>query len=159
MVPLMSSHPEHRRRQQAALSPDSLHDVARSAFAECVRLYDEQDQIIVHMESFELRLIYISVRASRQSSFATSIQCCVNEERPQMWIRSLQVPELLRRQGLAHEMIQAAESIARALGLSEIMVDTQRDVAGFWTALGYAPHESVSRVLRKDISQAIDNSS
>jgi N-acetylglutamate synthase-like GNAT family acetyltransferase len=121
------------------------------AFAEYVRFYDEQDQVIVHVEPHHLRLVYINVRASRQSSSATLIQCRIDEELEEMWITSLQVCETQRRQGVGCEMVQATEATARAMGISSMKIYPLADAVGFWKSLGYEPDERMSRVLQKTL--------
>jgi GNAT superfamily N-acetyltransferase len=148
----MRINPNERTEQQAALPrPESLEAAARLAFASHVRLYDEQDQIIVHAEPHELRLVYLSVRASRQASAATFIQCRVDGECEQMWITSLQVSDALQRQGLGREMVEAAEATAKAMGFSSIKIYPLMDAVGFWKSLGYTPDAHISRVLEKGL--------
>jgi GNAT superfamily N-acetyltransferase len=144
------SNPGEQTEQQAALPrATSLEAAARLAFAEHVRLYDERDPIIVHAEPHQVRLVYMNLRASRQSSSATFIQCRVDEGSYGMWISSLQVSGTLRRQGLGREMVAGVEATARAIGLSSVTVYPLIDAVGFWTSLGYVRDEHMARVLTK----------
>lgn len=112
--------PSEDLEERAAPLVESLDSTARLAFAKYVRLFDKRDQIIVHAEPHQLRLVYVSVRGSRQSGSATFIQCRVDLKLQQMWINSLQVSDALRRQGLGREMVAAAEATARAIGVASI---------------------------------------
>lgn len=145
----MTMNPSEKTRGPTSLDVESLGAAARIAFAEHVRRFDERDQVIVHVEPPQLRLIYVSVRASRQSSSATFIQCKVDDEREQMWITSLQVSDALRRQGLGREMVAAAEATARAIGMSRVSVLPYVSAVAFWDSLGYVPESRMSRVLQK----------
>ena len=151
MGPKMIS-PSQQETQHPPLHAESLEAAARLAFAEHVRLYDEQDQIIVRAERHELRLVYLSIRASRQSSSATFIRCGVDSELRQMWINSLQVSDALRRQGVGREMVEATEATARAVGISSVKVYPLVDAAAFWETLGYTADTSRSRVLHKEMT-------
>jgi GNAT superfamily N-acetyltransferase len=131
--------------------PESLEAAARKAFAKHVWLFDEQDQIIVHVEPHQLRLVYVSVRASRQSSLATFIQCRVDDGGEQMWISTVKASADLRRQGLSRKMVEAAEATARAIGVSMVKVYPLLDTVGFWRSLGYASTSSSSGVLQKQL--------
>ena len=151
MGPVIINPNEQAERQVALPGPKSLEAAARQAFAEHVRLYDKQDQIIVHVEPHQLRLVYVSIRASRQSGSATFIQCGVDDECRKMWIHSLQVSDALRRQGVGREMVEATEATARAIGISSIRAHPLLGAVAFWSSLGYTPDEHMSHVLQKEL--------
>lgn len=145
-----------KTRSKALVDAALLETSAREALVEYVRFYDKDDRVIVHVESNHLRLVYLNVRASRQSSSATLIQCRIDEESDEefeeMWITSLQVSETQRRQGIGCEMVQAMEATARAMGIPAMKVYPLVDAHGFWESLGYQPDERMSRVLQKKLS-------
>lgn len=146
------TNPNDPLGQQPTLpNPESLEVAARLAFAKHVRMYDEQDQVIVHVEPHQSRLVYLSVRASRQSGAATFIQCRVDDRCEQMWINSLQVSDALRHQGLGREMVEALEDTARAIGVPTIKVEPLRDAHGFWKSLGYTSDARSLGVLQKQV--------
>ena len=152
----MINSSEQMEQPPVSTLAESLKTTARLAFAEHVRLYDEQDQVIVHVEPNQLRLVYLCVRASRQSSAATLVQCCLENDTEHFWINSLQVSNALRRQGLAREMVTAIENTAQAIGVSLIKVYPLTEAVDFWKSLGYAPDVRIPRVLQKELRQLRD---
>jgi GNAT superfamily N-acetyltransferase len=148
----MNEPGEHTEHPLTKSPARRLETTARSAFADHVRVYDSEDQVIVHVEPEHLRLVYLSVRASRQANSATFIQCRIDHSGSQMWITSLQVCDSLRRQGLGREMVDACEATAKAIGMESIRVYPLTGVAEFWESLGYQPDSRMSRVLRKEIA-------
>lgn len=148
----MMTHLTEQTESEAALpTPESLEAAARTAFAEHVWLYDQQDQIIVQGEPHQMRLVYFSRRASRQSGCASFIQCRVDERCWQMWISTLKLSEALRRQGLGRDMVEASEATARAIGVLSIKVCPLPEVVGFWKSLGYTWDARISCILHKNL--------
>jgi GNAT superfamily N-acetyltransferase len=137
--------------RSSVLSPDSLTAAASFALAQHVRVYDDRDRLAVHAEPGELRLVYVSVRATRLSRTATFMQFRVDEQGEQMWITGLQVSETSQRQGLGREMVHAAEDTARRIGASSIKIWPLVSAVGFWESMGYRPDARMSRVLCKEL--------
>ena len=136
----------------AAVDQARLETAARSAFAKHVNIYDDQDEFISHLEPQHLRLVYVSVRGSRQSGSATLVQCRVEDRLKEMWINSLQVSQSLRRQGLGRELVEAVEATAQAIGMSSVKVYPLADSVGFWKSLVYVPDSRTARVLQKTLT-------
>jgi GNAT superfamily N-acetyltransferase len=130
---------------------ETLEAVAQDAFAQSVRVYDDQDTIAIHAGSHQMRLHYKSRRASWPAHSATFVQCRVDEGSDEVWINRLQVSDPLRRQGLGRELVQGVEDTARAIGMSAIAVYPLIDAVGFWESLGYLPDSHRSRVLQKQL--------
>jgi GNAT superfamily N-acetyltransferase len=146
---------EQSKHQGALPCPGMLETTARRAFSRFVRYYDEDDEVIVHVAPYHVRLIYLNRRASRQASRATFIQCRADEQEDCVWITSLQVSPDLQRQGLGSEMVSAVEATARAIGRSKILVCPLLTAVGFWNSLGFKPHQRMSRVLQKQVDRQL----
>lgn len=139
--------------ERTALSrSDSLEAAARSALAKHVRIYDEEDQVLVSGEPDELRLAYISVQSSQQPQGATFAHFRIEYECGQIWIDSLGVSDSRQRQGIGREIVQAIEATAREIGVHSIKVYPLAKVVGFWNALGYKPDARIARVLHKEVA-------
>lgn len=135
------------------IHPTELESAARIAFAKHVTVYHGDDEIIVRVEKDHLRLVYVSVRASRRAGSATMIQCRLEHARNELWVNSLQVNQTLRRQGFGRELAEAAEATAGAIGLGSIRVYPITNAVGFWKSLGYRSDPRMARVLRKDLTK------
>lgn len=72
----------------------------------------------------------------------------------EMWIASLHVAVPFRSMGLGRQLVQAAEAIARAVGIAVVNVLPLYTSDPFWLKLGYRPHPCTVRVLCKQVGPA-----
>ncbi len=72
----------------------------------------------------------------------------------EMWIASLHVAVALRSVGLGRQLVQAAEAIARAAGVTVVNVLPLYSSDPFWVKMGYRPHPCTVRVLCKQVGPA-----
>lgn len=130
-------------------SSETLESEGRRAFARCVRVYDERDELFVLTRPYHLRLVYFSMSASREANRATFVQFRLEEDQDHVWIHALHVAPDSRRQGLGGEMVAAIEQIARAVGRSTVLVYPLRKATPFWISRGFTPHPTTSGVMQK----------
>jgi GNAT superfamily N-acetyltransferase len=73
----------------------------------------------------------------------------VANERDVIWIRDLRVAKAFRCRGLGRQLVRAAESLGRELGVSEMLLLPLSHAVDFWHRMGYRAAPDMSRVLAK----------
>jgi len=114
--------------------------------------FDKDDPLIVECGTGQVRVFYLSRRASPGSDATTFLKCRFNLESSQMWIGSIQVAASYRRQGLGRQLVQMAEEIAHAMEIGVVTVFPLTSSQHFWSKMGYTSKPRTARVLWKHLN-------
>ena len=136
------------------LNTNSALALARSAFREKVSCFDEGDPVVVENGFQQTRILYICVRASGGTSESTFVECRIDFDSRQMWIGALEVSTSFRLQGLGRQLAEAAEEIARQIGIGMVNVFPLPSAQAFWRKMGFRPHPRMARVLSREFSSS-----
>lgn len=126
----------------------NVRDIAHKMFECHLPWFDHRDLIIVDGAFSEVRICYVSTKAS-DSDDRSFIDCRLHFDSRVMWISSIQVPAFQRRQGVGRQLVGAAEATANALGMEDVRLLPMVSSINFWLKLDYAPDSRSARVLRK----------
>ena len=126
----------------------NVRDIARKMFECQLPWFDHRDLIIVDGAFSEVRICYVSTKAS-DSDDPSFIDCRLHFDSGVMWISSIKVPAFQRRQGVGRQLVGAAEATANALGMEEVRLLPMVSSINFWLKLDYTPDSHSARVLRK----------
>ena len=124
-------------------------ETVRTAFGEAFSYYSEADPLVVEEGKFEIRISYVSLRTSPDPSNVTCVTLHFRFDANEMWIGSLSVAIPFRSNGLGRQLVEAAETIARAIEIPSVMVYPFTSARSFWEKMGYCPHCWRARVLSK----------
>jgi N-acetylglutamate synthase-like GNAT family acetyltransferase len=111
--------------------------------------FDDCDPLIAESVSSEVRVFYVSTKASN-SDHSTFVDCRFHFDSRQMWIGSLQVAACHRLRGVGRQLVRAAEATANALGMEEVRILPRPSSIDFWLKLEYASDSRSARVLWKN---------
>ena len=122
-----------------------------TAFGEAFSYYSQADPLVLEEGQFEIRIFYVSLRTSPDPSNVTRVTLHFRFDTNEMWIGSLSVATPFRLIGLGRQLVEAAETIARAIGIPSVKVYPFTSARSFWEKMGYCPHRCTARVLSKDV--------
>jgi len=111
--------------------------------------FDQDDPLVVECGVPQVRVFYVSTRASPGSGDTTFLDCRLNFDSREMWVGSIQVAASYRRQGLGQQLVQTAEDIAHAMEIGVVNVFPLTCSEHFWLKMGYTPRPRTARVLWK----------
>ena len=114
----------------------------------------DDDPLVVECGAGQVRVFYLSRRASPGSGDTTFLDCRFNLESSEMWIGSIQVAASYRRQGLGQQLVQMAEEIADAMEIGVVTVFPLTSSQHFWGKMGYTSKPRTARVLWKHLTCA-----
>jgi GNAT superfamily N-acetyltransferase len=131
-------------------SISDVRDIARTYFEREFSWFDHCAPLIVTGIFPQVRVFYVCTKTSN-SDQRTFVDCRIHFQSRQMWIGSIQVAARHRLQGVARQLVRAAEATANALGMEEVRLLPTLSAVNFWLKLDYAPDPRVARVLWKNL--------
>ena len=131
-----------------------IRETVRAILQEQFPWFNQGDPLVVENVVRQLRIFYTCVRASRGCPDAAILECRVDFDLNRMWIGSIEVAPSHRLQGIGRHLAQAAEAMARAMGVQTINVYPLPSSLDFWRKTGYRPDCRTARVLCKDVVAA-----
>ena len=120
-------------------------------FGDLFARVDQVHRLVVEQERCQIRMANIAARTSPDARDVTSVELGFQSDRNEMWISSLSVPTPFRSIGLGRQLVQAAENVARQMGVRIINVFPLTSARSFWDKMGYRPHPRTARVVWKRV--------
>jgi len=128
-----------------------MRETVREILSEEFPWFSGSDPLVVEQRIRHLRVFYVCVQASRESSGSTFIECRIRFHSTQMWIGGLQVAASYRRQGLGRQLVRALEEVARVLDVRAVKLYPLPSSQRFWQRLGYRPDAPRAWLLSKNV--------
>ena len=126
-------------------------DAVRRVLRRTLSCFSDEDVLAVWEGRANVRIAYSPLQASGGPGERTTMRLSLRRDTDDLWISSLHVAVPFRSMGLGRQLVQAAEAIARAAGVTLVSVFPLYSSHAFWLKMGYRPMGCTSRVLSRQV--------